>query len=214
MSQEDDPQPFAAPQQDRSRKSLRRIVLAAEKVLRAHGPAGFSIGEVAAASGMSVGGIYRRVQNKAELLLAIKSEALSRIRFDELEGHAYDSFAGVVGALVDTLVTNYARDEDLHRILFRADVADPEMSRRGAEGRAWLCNRYSAAVVPLFRRAGAQAAETAAVLSYEVVVAAVLNRVRGGQTGAMMAWPAFGEQLKVLATAYLEATEAGAGKTT
>ena len=214
MSQDDNPQTFATPQQDRSRKSLRKIVLAAEQVLRREGPAGFSIARVAAASGMSVGGIYRRVQSKAELLQAIKSEALSRIRLDPLEGQAYDGFAGVVGALVDTLVTNYARDEDIHRILFRADVADPVMTKRGAEGRMWLRNRFSAAALPLFRKARRTDAETAVALAYELVIGAVLNRVRGGPTGEMLDWPAFGEQLKIAATAYLEAIEAGGGNTT
>jgi AcrR family transcriptional regulator len=207
-------QPFAAPQQDRSRKSLRKIVLAAEQVLRQEGPTGFSIARVAAASGMSVGGIYRRVQSKGELLQAIKHEALSRIRFDELEGRAFDSFAGVVGALVDTLVTNYARDEAIHRILFRADVADPVMTRRGAEGRTWLRNRFSTAALPLFRRADKAAAETAVTLGYELVIGAVLNRVRGDPTAARLSWPDFGAQLKIAATAYLEAIEAGGGKTT
>lgn len=212
MSQDEQPLTFATPQQDRSRKSLRKIVLAAEQVLRKEGPAGFSIARVAAASGMSVGGIYRRVESKAELLQAIKHEALSRIRFDTLEGRANDSFAGVVGALVDTLVTNYARDEDIHRILFRADVADPVMSKRGAEGRTWLRNRFSAAALPLFRRAGKAQAEIAVALAYELVMGAVLNRVRGDPTATMLSWPAFGAQLKIAATAYLEAIEAGEGK--
>jgi AcrR family transcriptional regulator len=72
--------PFVlAPQQERSRAALRKIVTAAAKVIVESGLEGFSMSDVAAESGIPVASIYRRFRGKEDLILAIKRDATSRI---------------------------------------------------------------------------------------------------------------------------------------
>ena len=56
------------PKQRRSRESYERVLEAAHTLLEENGFDGFTIQEVAARSGVSVGAIYERFGNKESLL--------------------------------------------------------------------------------------------------------------------------------------------------
>ncbi len=95
-----------APQQRRSQERSLRILEGAERVLRRHGLAAFTIGAVALEAGVSVGGIYGRFKDREELLSAIHTGALSRIR-QALEGLAerkFDNLVEVAEAFATELV--------------------------------------------------------------------------------------------------------------
>lgn len=83
-----------APQQRRSQDLSRRILEAAERVLRREGLEGFTIQDVAAEAGVSVGGIYGRFKNRDELLSAIHGEVLGKIQ-SHLEGVAEQTFGSL-----------------------------------------------------------------------------------------------------------------------
>ena len=57
-----------APQQARSRESLRRLLKAAIEVLGQHGVAGTTIPRIATHAGLTPGAVYRRFRNKDVLL--------------------------------------------------------------------------------------------------------------------------------------------------
>jgi len=57
--------------QERSRKSLERLLDAAEEVLKAHGLDGATVPRIAAKAGLSPGAIYRRFPDKDALMRAV-----------------------------------------------------------------------------------------------------------------------------------------------
>ena len=64
--------------QERSQRSLRRMLAAAETVLGRDGWSGFTMNAVAAEAEVSIGGIYRRFASKEHLLRAVKDNVLNR----------------------------------------------------------------------------------------------------------------------------------------
>src|SRR4051812_39784697 len=64
--------------QERSQRSLRRMLAAAETVLARDGWSGFTMNAVAAEADVSIGGIYRRFASKEHLLRAVKDDVLRR----------------------------------------------------------------------------------------------------------------------------------------
>jgi AcrR family transcriptional regulator len=72
-----------APKQDRSRKSLRRLLDAAEVVFDKYGLEGATLPRIARESGLSAASVYRRFRNKDALLRAVFSRA-SKIQSQEL----------------------------------------------------------------------------------------------------------------------------------
>ncbi len=64
MRGESAPDGFRRPQQERSRRTLRRIADATETLLERHGPAGVTIQDVIATAGTSVGSFYARFDSK------------------------------------------------------------------------------------------------------------------------------------------------------
>ena len=70
--------------QQRSQRSVQKLLAGAEAVLARDGWAAFTINSVAAETGVSVGGIYRRFTNKEQLL-----RAMDKFKF----GDAWDQVA-------------------------------------------------------------------------------------------------------------------------
>src|SRR5215510_495215 len=67
-----------APQQARSRESLRKLLKAAAEVLGQHGIDGATIPRIAAHAGMTPGAVYRRFRDKEALLEAVILGVLER----------------------------------------------------------------------------------------------------------------------------------------
>jgi len=72
------PSKSLAPQQARSRESLRKLLKAAAEVLGQHGVDGATIPRIAAHAGMTPGAVYRRFRNKEALLEAVILGLLER----------------------------------------------------------------------------------------------------------------------------------------
>lgn len=68
VAREDRAQGSLAPQQARSRESLRKLLKAAAEVLGQHGVEGTTIPRIAAHAGLTPGAIYRRFEDKDALL--------------------------------------------------------------------------------------------------------------------------------------------------
>lgn len=67
-----------APQQERSRETLARLLHAGVKVLEAHGLEGASVPRIAAAAGVAPASIYRRFEDKDALLRAVFLHVLAQ----------------------------------------------------------------------------------------------------------------------------------------
>ena len=70
----------ALPQQDRSRRTVERLLVAAEQLLGEVGHAGFTIPELSRRAGISIGTVYKRFATKDELLRAV----MQRVEREEM----------------------------------------------------------------------------------------------------------------------------------
>ena len=97
---------IAAPQHPRSRASFARGRAATLALLTEKGPAGITIAEVSDRAKVSVGTIYGRVGNRANLLRVVQEEELARIvqsmaeHIEGLRGTGENSVRGVIRAFV------------------------------------------------------------------------------------------------------------------
>ena len=126
----------AEPKQQRSRDSFAKVRSAVLQLLRERGTGQFSLAEVSAAAGLSVGSIYGRVAGKAELLRVVQSEEFDRVDAEtELRvggaaepAHTFEqATTAIVGAYSDIL----RRNRDVLSPFFLLGVEDPVILRRG-----------------------------------------------------------------------------------
>jgi AcrR family transcriptional regulator len=109
-----------APQQERSKESLSKLLRAAVEVLGQHGVAGTTIPRIAAHAGLTPGAIYRRFRNKDVLL----ETAILRILDDQnkflrlslsVEAAAGIPFPTLADQVINSLVVNYRANAGLLR---------------------------------------------------------------------------------------------------
>src|SRR5687768_10132776 len=74
-----EPEPLRPPLQNRSRKSLERVLDAGQKLLEEEGWEGFTVQEVSRRAKVSIGSIYARAASKEALILAVYDRAVGRI---------------------------------------------------------------------------------------------------------------------------------------
>jgi len=109
-----------APQQARSRDSLRKLLRAAVEVLGQQGVAGTTIPRIAAHAGLTPGAVYRRFRNKDVLL----ETAILRILEDQdkflllsltVEAAAEIPFPTLAEQVINSLVVSYRANASLLR---------------------------------------------------------------------------------------------------
>jgi AcrR family transcriptional regulator len=114
------PEQALAPQQARSRESLRRLLRATVEVLGQHGIAGATIPRIAVHAGLTPGAVYRRFRNKDVLLeTAILSILEDQDKFLRLsltvEAAAEIPFSTLVEQVINSLVVSYRANANLLR---------------------------------------------------------------------------------------------------
>src|SRR5579862_121459 len=123
------------PRQRRSRESFERVLDAARSLLEENGFEGFTVQEVAARSGVSVGAIYERFGSKESLLRVVHGRVMDSLdaAVSAIEAHAEpgDARAAIVAAVAD-----YARVAHDHRRILRAfmhlGAIDELIAQRGS----------------------------------------------------------------------------------
>ncbi len=122
----------SGPKQERSERTLYRILEAAEALIAEKGLAGLSIPEIARRAKSSVGGFYARFRDKNELLRALEERHFKHLS-EHLDAVADEArwenatAAQIVRGAVDELVdvTNYHR-QMMVAFLYRS-IQDPVM---------------------------------------------------------------------------------------
>lgn len=109
-----------APQQARSKESLKRLLKAAVEVLGQHGLAGTTIPRIAAHAGLTPGAVYRRFRDKDVLLeTAILSILEGQDKFLRLslsvEAAAEIPFSSLAEQVINSLVVSYRANANLLR---------------------------------------------------------------------------------------------------
>ncbi|MGW8328915.1 TetR/AcrR family transcriptional regulator [Streptomyces sp. NPDC055897] len=109
-SEPDRPARYREPQQARSAATLARVLQAAEEIASSAGLEEMTIAGVAERAGVSVGTIYRRFEDKEQLITALTERMLERREeyVAEQLGKAEPSLAGVMDAYAHALLRSFA----------------------------------------------------------------------------------------------------------
>ncbi|WP_239074209.1 TetR/AcrR family transcriptional regulator [Streptomyces sp. SID10853] len=125
--QHDRPAPYKEPQQARSAATLARVLRAAEEIASSAGLEDMTMTGVAERAGVSVGTIYRRFEDKEQLINALTERMLDRREeyvADQLR-MAEPSLPGVMEAYAQALLQSFADSSNLFPELLRARGAKP-----------------------------------------------------------------------------------------
>lgn len=123
MTEEPDhPAPYRAPRQARSAATLARVLQAAEEIASSSGLAEMTIIGVAERAGVAVGTIYRRFEDKEQLISALTERMLERREeyVAERLRAAEPSLSGVMDAYTHALLQSFADSSKLFPELMRA----------------------------------------------------------------------------------------------
>lgn len=120
---------FYAPTQDRSRKTLQKILTTAKTLFVANGFDETTMTEISRQSGISVGSIYHRFPDKPSILYAIL-ETYRRTRFTEIDELTKDehwrgkSARDVLDFHLEILFSSAHKDRGFFRLLERQRIVD------------------------------------------------------------------------------------------
>jgi len=124
--------PRLEPVQARSRRNRRNILDAAQALLKAQGVHKLTTSAIAAASGVSVGALYRFFPNKESIICRLYEEKLNAIRLSGAESRPSDpanmSWRDYFGGLFRAL-KGAERKVDFDFSLFNAVFTLPELAR-------------------------------------------------------------------------------------
>lgn len=195
------------PHQQRSRDALAKIVQAAEYILRADGPDGFSMAAVARVSGLPVGNIYRRFRSKEDILLLLKEHVTTRVERAVLEkvDNKFQAFEDFVADFVLAVTNTFTQDEVIHRVLYDPRVVTPAMTQIGYAARRRVFIHYRSKMLELIPAQGDSRVEAIITTSFNIIIYAIVGRAAGGDPLLnCLSWPAIAAEYTSAATAYLE----------
>lgn len=112
--------PRKAPEQDRSRATVKAIVEAAAHILVKHGYDAFTTNRVAERAGVSIGSLYQYFPNKDALLSELMRRHVIEIErgVEEIASQALSApLADVIRAGIEQNVKSHLIDPELHRVL-------------------------------------------------------------------------------------------------
>lgn len=117
------------PRQERSRRTLERIVRAALEIIEEEGVQGVTVSAVVERAGSSVGSFYARFEGKEDLLYYLEERVWreARVRWEEARrGRSWDALdlEGVVRSVVELLVRIHQEDAGTRRALGRDAVGE------------------------------------------------------------------------------------------
>ncbi|MCY1715659.1 helix-turn-helix domain containing protein [Microbacterium sp. SL62] len=126
------------PKQQRSRDSFAKVCAAVLDLLHERGTGQFSLAEVSARAGVSIGSIYGRVAGKAELLRAVQSQEFDRLDLEtaqrvSIAAAGATDFAGATTAIVTAYAELLRENRDLLAPFFLLGVEDAALLDRGRQ---------------------------------------------------------------------------------
>lgn len=141
------------PQQERSWKTLRKILDAATTLFVSKGYDNTSVAEIASLAQISAGSVYRRFPDKEAVLhTVLDSYFKTRVwEFDRLiEGTAFESTspAEIVTFYVDTIFSAYRNDTDIIRLYERRALEDAVVREMAARRSKYVANRTASLLYP------------------------------------------------------------------
>ncbi|MFJ3531751.1 MULTISPECIES: TetR/AcrR family transcriptional regulator [unclassified Streptomyces] len=202
--QHDCPAPYKEPQQARSAATLARVLRAAEDIASSAGLEEMTMTGVAERAGVSVGTIYRRFEDKEQLINALTERMLDRREeyVAERLREAEPSLSGVMDAYAHALLRSFADSNNLFPELLRARGA--KVTDRGARTITVVHGLLLEAAAPYadqIRRSDPQAALDTAARA--LLGACFHNSVRPDPATGETAQRRYADELSDMALAYL-----------
>ncbi|MCY0937278.1 TetR/AcrR family transcriptional regulator [Streptomyces sp. H34-S4] len=198
------PAPYREPRQARSAATLARVLRAAEEIASTSGLEEMTMTGVAAQAGVSVGTIYRRFEDKEQLITALTERMLERREeyLAEQLRAAEPSLSGVLDAYAHALLQSFADSSSLFPELLRA--RGTKSLDRGARTITEIHRLLLEAAAPYtgqIRRSSPQAALDTAARA--VLGACFHNSVRPDAATGEAARRQYADELSDMAIAYL-----------
>ncbi|WP_328375062.1 TetR/AcrR family transcriptional regulator [Streptomyces sp. NBC_00440] len=198
------PAPYREPRQARSAATLARVLRAAEEIASSAGLEEMTITGVAERAGVSVGTIYRRFEDKEQLITALAERMLERREqyMAERLDAAEPSLSGVMDAYAHALLESFADSNSLFPELLR--VRGVKSLDRGARTITEIHRLLLEAAAPYvgqIRRSHPEAALDTAARA--ILGACFHNSVRPDPATGETALRRYGDELSDMALAYL-----------
>ncbi|MFD7028722.1 TetR/AcrR family transcriptional regulator [Streptomyces sp. NPDC059917] len=205
MTEEPDrPASYREPRQARSAATLARVLRAAEEIASSVGLEEMTIAAVAKSAGVSVGTIYRRFEDKEQLIAALSERMLERREqyVAERLRTAEPSLSGVLDAYAHALLQSFADSSGLFPELLRArETRSLERGARTITEIHRLLLEAAAPYVDQIRRSSPRAALDTAARA--VLGACFHNSVRPDPVTGEAARRRYADELGDMAIAYL-----------
>ena len=143
--------PRKSPRQERSRRTVERILDAAARIFHEQGYAGATTNDIADEAGVSVGSLYQYFPNKDALLVALTKRHIesttSQVAALLNEMTTDSGFDVVVRTVVDFLVEQHDLDE-LHLLVMHRAPRTPEINLELDRARSQLVDATSEILRP------------------------------------------------------------------
>jgi len=161
------------PQQERSRETKRRLIVAGERVFSQKGFHNTTSKEIATEAGVAIGSFYAYFADKKALFIDVLKSHLDSISKVSLEDIGHTNPRALLTALIEAIIVAHEISPEFHRELTVMVHSDPEirtvMDRWEEEATARIGNTLA-----LWKdRIRTKDIEAAAVLIYETLEAAV-----------------------------------------
>jgi AcrR family transcriptional regulator len=198
------------PKQRRSRESYERVLDAAHALLEENGFDGFTVQEVAARSGVSVGAIYERFGNKETLLRAVHARLMESM--SEAHGTAAAAEAGThdAAAAIAASVAGMARVMRENRKALRAfmhlGAVDEVISARGSTASIALSDEFRRSLMPYAGEFRHPQPEIALDVAFRIAYCTLARQVMYGpvfESDRRLSWKRLVDELSRACTAYL-----------
>lgn len=133
------------PQQERSRKSLQKLLEAAREVISERGFGKSSISDITQRAGLTVGAFYQRFESKEAMLHALHEETVAndikemqeRLDPDEWEGVTAQE---ILREIIENSLRISDRDSSFQKSCYQRALSDPTFAGREAEVRETMFN--------------------------------------------------------------------------
>jgi AcrR family transcriptional regulator len=173
------------PLQNRSRKSLERILIAGKELLEEKGWEGFTVQEVSRRAKVSVGSIYARAPSKEALLLAVYDRVLVDITADnerledDSRWEGLEPRALIIEAVREVMEVMMRHQKILAVFMNRSPV-DPVIRARASEQIQRLATRWEELMLRHSTAVTHTDTELAIEIAFRMVFATFQRRVQFG----------------------------------
>jgi AcrR family transcriptional regulator len=199
------------PLQDRSRRSLERMLDAGVEALAEAGYDGFSIADVGRRSGVSIGSIYQRFPSKAALFTALQERILEKIDAEQETMFSAIAVAdlsdgGIVDAAVRLLARHFHDHEPLLKVMILRGAVDDETRARGSRSSQALSRNFESFLIRSVRRFGHEDPALACDVCFRLAYAGLTRRIISGpvfESPRELDWEALVTELSRACRAYL-----------